>query len=146
MSRPIQQSTESSRLKQMRLNKLMQPGWGDVAYYIFERGNEYEMAKLMILVVVKLQMENIAAMPVPTRFGALRETLLIISAKSQMPQGSFQLGSRYMRLSSGKPKPQKYFGYLLHNTTPNFSTTKKLKPVEHVCCYRCKLSLEVHTI
>ena len=85
ISKNVQHRMESFRQKQMRLDKLTQPGWGDAANYFRERDMKYGTAELKVLTVVNHQIDWIAATPSPTTFGEHMQTLQIVSGQSQMP-------------------------------------------------------------
>jgi len=62
----------------MRLHEVMQPGWGDSANYFRERDMKCGKAKLKILAVVKAQTDKVTAIPAPTLFRELMETIEIV--------------------------------------------------------------------
>jgi len=70
----------------MKLDELLQPGWGDTADKFHHRDKKYGTAESKVLAVVISQMENVAAASAPTTFGERLETLDIVPRKSQMPQ------------------------------------------------------------
>jgi len=70
---------ESFRQKQMRLEELMQPGWGDAANYFLERDMKYGTTELMVRAVVKPQTDTTAVTPSATTFGELLQDLDIVS-------------------------------------------------------------------
>ena len=84
ISKMVQHRMVSFRLKQMRLEKLMQPGWGDTADCFRERHMTYRMTELTIPAVVKPHTDTTAATPSPTTFGQLMQVVDIISGQSQM--------------------------------------------------------------
>jgi len=65
ITKTVQHRMESFRQKQMRLDELTQPGWGDAAIYSRERNMRYGTAELKVLAVVKPQIETTAATPSP---------------------------------------------------------------------------------
>jgi hypothetical protein len=85
ISKPVQHCKESFRQNQMRLDELMQPGWGDAANYFGERDMKYRTAELKVPAVDNRQIDLIAATPSPTTFGENMQTLEIVSGQSQMP-------------------------------------------------------------
>jgi len=84
---------ESFRQKQMRLDELTQPGWGDAANYFRERDMRYGTAELKVPVVVKPQIEKTAATPSPITVGEHMQTPEIIRGQSQMPAVTSRPGS-----------------------------------------------------
>ena len=54
---------ESLRQKQMRLDELTQPGWGDAANYFRERDMRYGTAELKVPAVVQPQIDTTIATP-----------------------------------------------------------------------------------
>ena len=69
---------ESFPWKQIRPDKLTQPGWGDAAQYIRMRDMKYGTAKLKVPAVVKPQIETTAATPFSTTAGEHTPTLDIV--------------------------------------------------------------------
>jgi len=55
ISQMVMQSKESFWQHQMKLDGLMQPGWGDMAEYFHERDKKYGTAKSMVPAVDKAQ-------------------------------------------------------------------------------------------
>jgi hypothetical protein len=55
--------------KQVRLDKLVQPGWSDAANYFCERDIKYGTSKLNVAAVVNYKLDMTAATPSPTTFG-----------------------------------------------------------------------------
>jgi len=62
----------------MKLDEFTQLGWGDATDYFHHRDQEYRMAKLKDMVVVRLQPDEVAAAPALKSFRQLMETLDII--------------------------------------------------------------------
>jgi hypothetical protein len=86
ISKTVQQCMESFRQKQLRLDELTQPGWGDMADYFRERDMKYGTTELKVPVVGKPQADSTAATPSPTTFGEHMQGLVIVPGQSQMPQ------------------------------------------------------------
>jgi hypothetical protein len=93
ISKTVQHHMERFRQKQMKLDQLTQPGWGDAADYLRERDKKYGTAELRVPTVVKPQTDHTVAAPALTTFGELMESLNIVLGRSQMPQGTSQPGS-----------------------------------------------------
>ena len=78
ISEMVQHRMESFRQKQIRLDKLTQPGWGDAADYFCERDMKDWMTELRVPAVVKHQADMTAATPSPTTFGELMPVFHIV--------------------------------------------------------------------
>jgi len=96
ISKTVLNGMESFRQKQIRLDELTQPGWGDAANNFHERDMKYGTTELKVPAVVKPQTDTTAATPSPTTFGELMKTLDIVPRQSQMPQVTPQQGSSQM--------------------------------------------------
>jgi hypothetical protein len=59
----VKQCMERFRQKQMKFEKLTQPGWKDTADYFSEIHNKYGTSESPVLVVVQLQTDDDAAAP-----------------------------------------------------------------------------------
>jgi len=103
ISNMVQQRQERFSLKQMTLDELKQPRWGDTHDYFGDSEKMYGSSQLMVPAFVQRQMTNDAAPPAPTIFAELMECLDILPGKLQTPQGTSRRGSSLMRLGSGKP-------------------------------------------
>ena len=79
ISETVQHRMESFRQTLMRLDELMQPGWGDTANSFRERDTKYRMTELKVPAVVKPQTDTTAATPSPTTFGELMQVLEIVT-------------------------------------------------------------------
>jgi hypothetical protein len=84
--------------KEVTLDELIEPGWGDAADYMHERCIQYGTAELMVPAIVKPQTDPTAATPLPTSFGELMQMLYISPGQLQMPQGTSHPGSSQMGL------------------------------------------------
>jgi len=82
----VQHRMERFRQKQIKLDELMQPGWGDAADHFRERDRKYGTTELKVPVVVQLQREEDVICSAPTACGEPIETLDINPGKSEMPQ------------------------------------------------------------
>jgi hypothetical protein len=76
---------ESFRWKQMRLDELRKPGWGDVTNYFREGEMKSRTTELKLPAVVKPQTDTTAATPSQKTFGELRQALDIVPIQSHMP-------------------------------------------------------------
>jgi len=104
ISKTVQHRMESFRQKQLRPDKLTQPGWVDAADYFRERDIKNPKTELKIPAVGKPQEDSTAATPLPTTFGELMQALDIVPRQSQMPQVTSRQGTSQMRLRSAKPQ------------------------------------------
>jgi len=86
ISKMVKHRMESFQQRQMKLDQLTQPGWGDAADYFRERDMKYGMTELKVPAVGKPQTDLTAATPSPTTFGELMQALDIVPGQSQMPQ------------------------------------------------------------
>jgi len=100
ISKTGQHCMERFRRKQMRLDELTQPGWGDAANLFYERDMKDGTAELKFPAVVKPEIDMTAATPSLTTFGELMQTLDIVWRQSQIPAVTSQPGSTQMRLGS----------------------------------------------
>jgi len=142
----VQDRMERFWQKQIRLDKLTQPGLGDVADYFRERESNYGTAELKIPGVVKPHWNKLTAAPAPTTYAELMVTLDIIPIISQMPQGTSRPRSNQMRLGSGKPQSPKHIPSLPPDMERNSSVIQKMKPLEPVTLYPCTLPRKLITI
>ena len=98
ISNTVQRRMERFRRKQIKLDKLTQPSWGDMANYFRETDKKYRTTELKVPAVVQSQREEDATCFAPTTFGEPMETLDSIPGKSQMPQVTSRPGSSQWRL------------------------------------------------
>jgi len=75
ISNMVQHRKNHFQQKQMKLDKLRQPGWGDAANYVSERDKLYRMTELNVLAVIPPQTADHAASSAPTTFMEPIETL-----------------------------------------------------------------------
>jgi hypothetical protein len=74
----VQHHIESFPQKQMKLDELTQPGWGDAANYFRERDMRYGTTELNVPAVVKLQIDSTTATPSPITVGEHMQTPEIV--------------------------------------------------------------------
>jgi len=103
ISKTVQYRSEHFRQKQMKLDKLMQPGWGDAANYFREGDKKYGTTQLKVPAAIQPPTADNAESSVPTTCGVPMETLDSVPGKLQMTQVTSQPGSSHMRLDSRKP-------------------------------------------
>jgi len=137
ISKTVQHRIERFRQKQMRLDELMQPGWGDAANYFCERDMKYGTAKLKVLAVVKPQIDTTAGTTPPTRFGEHMQALDIMCGQWQMPAVTSQPGSSQMRLGSEKLQLHKFLPVVSPDAAPDSALIQDAKPVEPVSLCPC---------
>jgi len=137
ISKTVQHHMENFRQKQMRLDKLIQLGWGDMDDYCRERDMKYGTTELNVPAVRKPQTDSTAATPSPTTFGEPMSAIDIVSGQSQMPQVTSLQGSSQMRLDWEQPQPDDHIVPLMPPAVPNSSQIEVAKPVQPLSVYRC---------
>jgi len=121
----------------MKLDKLMQTEWGNVANNFHERDKKYSTTELMVPAVVKLHKNDDAAAPAPTAFGGLLRCLDNVPAISQIPHGTSRPGSSHIRLCSVTVQSNKGIAGSAPAAEPNSSPVKESKPDESSRFYPC---------
>jgi len=121
----------------MKLDELTQPGCEDAANYFREQEKKYGTIELRVPAVVQPQTNDDALAPPPATFGELMESLDIVPAISQRPQGTSRPGSSHNRLGSVKPQSKSCIPGGEPAAEPDLSTLLKAKPVEPVSFYPC---------
>ena len=104
ISKTVQHRIESCWQKQMTLDKVTQPGWGDAANYFRDRDMKYGTAELMVPVVVKPRIDTTSATSPLTTFGEYMQTLDMVRRQWQMPAVTSRPGSSQLRLGSERPQ------------------------------------------
>jgi len=137
ISKTVQHCIESFRQKQMSLDELRQPGWGDAADYIRQRDMKNGTTELNIPAVGKPQTDSTAATPSPKTFGELMQVLDIVPGQSQMPQVTSRQGTSQMRLGSEKPQADNHIVLLMSAAMPDSSQIEIAKPVQPIRFYPC---------
>ena len=132
--------------KQMKLDELTQPRWGDAADYFRKRDKKHGMPELKVPAVIKSQMDNVAVAPPPTTVGELLETLEIVPGISRMLQCTPRPGSSHMRVGSGKPKSPERISSLLPGAESDSLLITYATLVQPVSAYHCILPPELITI
>jgi hypothetical protein len=128
---------ESFRQKQVRLEEMMQPGWGDAADYLHERDMKYGMTEVKVPAVGKPKTDPTAATPSRTTFGELMQGLGNIPGQSQMPQVMSRQGSSQMRLGSEKPQADDHTVLQMPAIVLDSLQIEIAKPVQPVSFYPC---------
>jgi len=137
ITKTVQRRMESCRQKQMRLDELTQPGWGDAANYFRERDMRYGTAELKVLAVVKPQIETTVATPSPITGGEHMQTPEIVRGQSEMPAVTSRPGSNQMRLGSETPQSHKFISVLSPGMATDSLPIQDANPVEPVSFYPC---------
>jgi len=137
ISKTVQYRMERFRKKQMRVDELTQPGWGDPAYYFWERDVKYGTAKFNVPAVMKHQIDTTAATPSPTIFGEVIQTLQIVRGQSQMLAVTSRPGSRQMRLGLEKPQLLEFILVFSPDAGPYLTPIQDAKPVEPISFHLC---------
>ena len=146
ISKTVQHRMESFRQKQMRLDELTQPGWGDAADYFRERDMKYGMTELKVPALLKSHTDSTAATPSPTTLGELMQTLDIVPGQSQMPQVTSRQGRSQMMLGSEKPHADNHIVPPMPTAVPDLSQIEIPKPVQPISFYPCILRPKLITI
>jgi len=146
ISKTVQHHMERFWQKQVKLDELTQPGWGDTANYIRERDKKYRTFEMKVPAVIKSQTDHFAAAPPPTTFGELSETLDIVPGILHMPQCTSRAGSSHQRVGSEKPKSPELISSLPSCAESDSSLMTYATPVQPVRAYHCILPPEVFTI
>jgi hypothetical protein len=146
IAKTVQQHMESFRLKPMRFDESMQPGWGDAVNYFHQRDILYGTAKLMVPVVVKHQTRTTAATLSPTTCGEHMQTLDVVSGQLHMAAVTSQPESSQMRLGSEKPQSHKFIRVILPGAHLEWTPIQDTKLVQPVTLYPSMKHLKLITI
>jgi hypothetical protein len=146
ISETVQHRMKRYWQKQMKLDELTQPGWGEAADYCCERDKKYGTAELRVQAVVKPQTNYGVAAPALTTFGELMECLDIVPRRSQILQGTSRPGSTHMRVGSGMPQSDTCIPGLGPTTEVDSSPMVNAKPIEPVSIYPCTTPPQLITI
>jgi len=137
ITEPVQHRMESIRQKQMRLDELTQPGWGDAANYFREEDMRYGTAELNVLAVFKPQIDTTTATQSPITVGEHMQTPEIVRGQSEMPAVTSRPGSSQIRLGWEKPQSHKF----KQDGSPGMATDlmpiQDANPVEPSSFYPC---------
>jgi len=137
ISKKVQHSMESFRQKQMRLDQLRQPGWGDAADYFCERDMKYGTTELKVPAVGMPQTDSTAATPSPTTFEELMQALVILPRQSQLLQVTSRQGCSQMKLGSETPLADNHIVLLMPAMVADLSQIEIVKPVQPVSFHPC---------
>ena len=135
----VQYRRERFRQKQMKLNQLMQPGWGDATDYLRDRDKKYGTTELKVPAVIQPQTADDTASYSPMTFGEPMHTPDSVPRKSQMPHVTSRTGSSHMRLGSRKLLTHKHIASIPPAPMPDWSLIQKSKHVEPVDFNPCIL-------
>ena len=135
ISKMVQHRMESFCQKQMRLDKLTQPGCRDAADYFRERDKNYGTIQLKVPAVVKPHTSTTAATPSLITYGELMKVLDIIPGQSQMPQVMSPQESSQLRLSSEEAQADNHIVSLMSDAVPNSSQRETVTPGQTVSIY-----------
>jgi hypothetical protein len=137
ITKTVQQCMERFCHKQMKIDKLTQPGWEDAADYFRERDKKYGTTEFRVPAVIQPQTNDDALAPPPATFGELMECLDIVPRISQRLQGTSRPGSSHIRLGSVMPQSKSSIPSGEPAAEPDSSMLLKAKPVEPVSFYPC---------
>jgi len=146
IAKGVQYHMERFRQKRMKLEKLMQPGWGNAADYFHESYTMYWTTEWKVPAVVQPQMADDATSSGLTIFGEPMETVDSIPGKQQMLQVSLWPGSRPMRLGLRKPQTHNHILSLPPARMPNSSPIQTSMHVKHVTFNSCISRPKIITI
>ena len=146
ISKTVQYRMECFRQKQMILDHVMQPGWGDTAYYFRGRDTKYGTTEWNVPAVVQTHTANDAMSSALTSCGEPMETLDSVPGELQQPQVTSQQGSSHMKLGSRKPQTYKRIPSLPPAPIHNLSSIQKSQHVEPVSLNPCILRPKLITI
>jgi len=132
ISQTVQHRLESFRQKQMKLDRLTQPGWGDASNYFGARDMKYGTTELRVPAVVQPQIDTTAATLSPTTFREHVQTLDIVRGQSPMTAVTSRPGSSQMRLGLEKPQSYQSIPGFLPDAATNWMLIQDAKPVEPV--------------
>jgi len=138
ISKTVKQRMERLRQKQLTIDVLTQPGWGDAADYFSASDMKYCTSEWKVPAVVQLQMDDVAAVPAPTTSRELMECLDIDHGILQMPQVTSRPGSCHIRLGSGKQVSNTGMDGLAPTTAPNSPPIQNANSVEPIRFFPCR--------
>jgi len=137
ISRTVQQRMGRFRQKQMKLDDLTHPGWGDAPNNFHGRGQKYGTSELRVPAFVQPHANYVAAVPTPATFGDLMEYIDVVPGISQIPQGTSRPGICHIILGAGKPQSNMGIAGLAPATELDSSPIEPANPVEIIRFYRC---------
>jgi len=146
ISKAVQYRMERVRQKQKMLDQVMQPRWGDTAYYFCGRDTKYGMTEWNVPAVDQTHTANDAMSSALTSCGEPMETLDSVPGELQQPQVISQQGSSHMKLGSWKPQTHKRIPSLPAAPIPNSSSIQKSQHVGPISLNPCILSPKLITI
>jgi len=137
ISKTVQYRMERFRQKQMKLDELKQPGWGDAADYFREKDKKYGKTESKVPSVVQPQTADDTVSSLPTTCSEPLETLDRVPGKLQMLQVTSRPGSSHMRLGSQKLQTHERIPSFLPAPMPDWSQFQQSKHVEPVSFNPC---------
>jgi len=137
ISKTVQYRMQRFRQKQITLDELTQPGWGDAADYLCERDKKYGTTEWKVPAVVQFQKVHNAASPAPTRCGEHMEILDRVARGLRMPQVTSRPASCHIRLGSQIPQTLEPILALPPAAMPDSSPIQKSNHVEPVIFDPC---------
>jgi hypothetical protein len=137
ITKTVQQRMERFRQKQMKPDKLTQPGLEDTADNLRERDKKYSTTESWVPAVVLPQTYDDSSATPPATFGEVIESLDIVPVISKRPREGSRPGCSHIRLGSVKPQSNSCITGGEPAAEPDSSTLLKATPVEPVSFYRC---------
>jgi hypothetical protein len=135
ITKEVEQRFERFHDKQMKLDKLTQPGSEVAADNFAEQDKKYSTTELRLPAIVQPQTQDDAPAPPLATFGEQMENLDIIPGISQKSQGTSRPGSCHIRLCLAKPQSILNKPRIEPAAEPDLSMLLKAKPVEPVSFY-----------
>jgi len=134
ITKTVQQRMERFQQKQMKFDKVTQPGWEDAPDYFRERDKMYGTSELRVPAIVQQRPNDDAPLHPPTTSAELMESLNIVPG---ILEGTSRPGSNHIRLGSVKPQSKSSIPSGEPAAEPDSSPLLKAKPVEPVSFYPC---------
>jgi hypothetical protein len=137
ITKTVQQHMNRFRQKQMKLDKLTQPGWENAAEYFREQDTKYGTCQLSVRAIIQPHTTEDTLAPPPPTFRELLQRLDIVPGISQMPQRTSRPEISHIRLDTVKPQSKSSIACGEPAAEPDLSMLLKAKPVEPVSFCTC---------
>ena len=137
ISKMEQYRKECFRQKEMKLDELTQPGWGDMADYFHKRDKKYTTTEWKVLAIVQPQTVAVAASSALTTIGEPMETFNSVLGKLQMLQVTSRPASTHIWLDLRKLQALDHIPSLPPAPMPDSSPIQTSKHVKRGSFNRC---------